>query len=152
MYFFNIKALKQDINQGKPTTDDRYVLPYLICYFVLSFLATTVLLLLEIEFTVWDQIDILFGVLIAGPAVFYLYRSNRDNPAGSFLSNLVLISWVCGFRFYAVVIPILALLSLAGEIYVIASMLFNVLYIVYVARHIRSVKSHFQLKLIEVPL
>lgn len=165
MYIFNIKALKQDIKQGK-TTDDRYLLPYVIGHFVLWSLTLALALPLYIKFNVWDHIDNVFTVLIAGPAIYYLYRSNRDNASGSFLSNLVLFSWVCNFRFFVITIPFFILLLFIGvlsggpfeeetsrsfgnrvtisstsPVDCIAMMLVDVLYILYIARHIRSLKN-----------
>lgn len=165
MYFFNIKALKQDINQGK-STDDRYLLPYLICKSVLLSLTLAIVLPLYIKFNAWDHIDNVFTVLIAGPAIYYFYRSNQGNASGSFLANLLLINWVCFFRFFAVAIPVFVLFTLIGvlsggpfeeestrrfgnrvaisattPVDGIVSMLVDVLYIVYVARHIKSIKS-----------
>ena len=168
MYLFNIKALKQDIKQGK-TTEDRYLLPYVIGHFLIWSLTVALAFPLYIEFNVWDHIDNVFTVLIAGPAIYYLYRANRDNTNGSFLSNLVLISWVCNIRFSAFMIPVFVILLLIGILSggpfeeeptrsfesfgnraarsstslgdCIAMMLVDVLLILYVARHIKSLKG-----------
>ena len=146
MYILNIKALKNDISQAKVT--DRYILPYVIGYSILVSLASA----LSIEYNAWDHVANVMIVLITGPAVYYLYRSNSNNPEGSFLSNWILMSWVCSFRFTIFfmvplyIIMIIAGVSFGGDIRYgtsmdgsMVSVLFYILLVVYTAKHIKSI-------------
>lgn len=148
MYILNIKALKNDISQAKVT--DRYILPYVIGNSVLISLAIA----LNIEFNAWDHVSNVLIILITGPAVYYLFKSNSNNPEGSFLPNLVLMSWVCTFRFYIFfVIPLYVILMIAGVSIgegeniledsnmgdSMASVLIEILLVIYIAKHIKTI-------------
>lgn len=159
MYILNVKALKSEINQAK--VNDRYLLPYLIGYCILISIASAI----NIEYTAWDHAANVMIVLLTGPAVYFLYRSNSSNPEGSFLSNWLLMSWVCGFRysiFFMVplyVIMMIAGISFGGEVQEpspfsnrryssdtsfdgsIVSVLFYILFVIYTAKHIRSIRK-----------
>ena len=159
MYILNIKALKSEINQAK--VNDRYLLPYLIC----SCIIASILSAINIETTAWDHAANVMIVLLTGPAIYFLYRSNSSNPEGSFLSNWFLMSWVCGFRFGIFfmlplyVIMMIAGISFGGEVQEpspfsnrryssdtsfdgsIVSVLFYILFVIYTAKHIRSIRK-----------
>ncbi|MCY4546507.1 MAG: hypothetical protein OXD39_14835 [Gemmatimonadetes bacterium] len=151
MYILNIKALKHEINEGKVT--DRFLLPYVIGYGVLVSIAVA----LNIAYTTWDHVANVLMILIAGPAYYYLYRSNKQNPEGSFLPNLLLMSWVCTFRFTIFfMVPLYVIMLIAGVLFVgeveeyrqttmdgslsLVSVLFYILLVVYTARHIKSLR------------
>lgn len=159
MYILNIKALKSEINQGK--VNDRYLLPYLIGYCILVSIASAS----NIEFTAWDHVANVMIVLLTGPLVYVIYRSNSSNPDGSFLSNWLLMSWVCGFRFgIFFTLPLYVIMMIAGISFgadvqddspfsnrryssdtsmdgSIVSVLFYILLMIYTAKHIRSIRQ-----------
>ncbi|HAS6064768.1 hypothetical protein ABRZ58_21445 [Vibrio vulnificus] len=110
MYIWNIEGLKKDIKVGRLTEKDRFIYMFLTSIFTV--LGFELALRMPVEpRNIWDTISSLSSVLIPILGTFLAYRANGADNGTDFLGRFFSISFVVTVRFFALLIPMLVLLS-----------------------------------------
>ncbi|HAS6350274.1 TPA: hypothetical protein I7241_20355 [Vibrio vulnificus] len=110
MYIWNIEGLKKDIKVGRLTEKDRFIYMFLTSIFTV--LGFELALRMPVEpRNIWDTTSSLSSVLIPILGTFLAYRANGADNGTDFLGRFFSISFVVTVRFFALLIPMLVLLS-----------------------------------------
>ncbi|HFQ4946496.1 TPA: hypothetical protein ACGUVO_004584 [Vibrio vulnificus] len=110
MYIWNIEGLKKDIKVGRLTEKDRFIYMFLTSIFTVLGFEFALRMPVEPR-NIWDTISSLSSVLIPILGTFLAYRANGADNGTDFLGRFFSISFVVTVRFFALLIPMLVLLS-----------------------------------------
>ncbi|MCQ9103967.1 hypothetical protein [Vibrio alginolyticus] len=109
MYIWNIKGLKEQIRTGRLTEKDRFI--YMFLTLIFTVLGIELALRIPIESgNVWDTISSVSSVLIPMLGTLLAYKANGADNGTDFLGRYFSISFVVAVRFFALLIPMFALL------------------------------------------
>ncbi|EGQ8047253.1 hypothetical protein HYO05_23050 [Vibrio parahaemolyticus] len=109
MYIWNIKSLKEQIRSGRLTEKDRFI--YMFLTLIFTVLGIELALRIPIESgNVWDTISSVSSVLIPILGTLLAYKANGADNGTDFLGRYFSISFVVTVRFFALLIPMFALL------------------------------------------
>lgn len=149
MYFVRYEPLKTRLRQRE--IGDREALPYLVMFFVLEVIATSLP-------TVADpnRWDIFGSILTIGATVWgvlYGYRCNGKESGYDFIHKFVVLGWVVGIRLALFVLPLTAAVYFVAVSYGLvedASTPFDALYFSAISllfyqrigRHIADTRGH----------
>jgi uncharacterized membrane-anchored protein YitT (DUF2179 family) len=108
VYFWNIKALKNDIRENRFSEKDRFI--YFIIYFVFSAIGLELVMYMPIEnANLWDYVDSFLNILIVLVGTVFAYKANGYSNGSDFLGKYFSISFVVSIRFLIYLIPLLVL-------------------------------------------
>ncbi|MCR9423848.1 hypothetical protein [Vibrio sp. RM-69-4] len=110
MYIWNIEGLKKDIKVERLTEKDRFIYMFLTSIFTVLGFEFALRMPVEPR-NIWDTINSLSSVLIPILGTFLAYRANGADNGTDFLGRFFSISFVVTVRFFALLIPMLILLS-----------------------------------------
>ena len=113
MYWFNIKALKDDLKKGKLTQKDQML--YLLATFTFATIMQELATYFPIEdsATYLDYIDSLLYLVILISGIIYSYIVNGANSGKNFMQRYISISFVLGVRYTIIFIGFSSLIVLA---------------------------------------
>jgi uncharacterized membrane protein len=145
MYFWNIKALKNDIKENN--FKDKEAFPYILMtigfYLVAIEMMTFDIYYLE---NIWDKILIVIDILVPIVGMIYAYKKNGGEDGVNFANNYFAISFVMTIKFLLYIIPMIILLVFLGyeststtaiEVMVLTGV--QILLYFYIVKHIKDV-------------
>lgn len=153
MYFWNIRALKDQLSQGPLPQKDAF--QYILAMELLYTFAASPMFFVGGEANIWDFVDGVTMVLLTLIGVRWFYQYNGGALGKHFLSRYVSLSWVFFIRYFTVALPLVLLFyggigSLFGYSWddmittpmdIIVNTVIFLLYYVFLLPHVEEVRK-----------
>jgi hypothetical protein len=147
MYFLNIRAVKNRLQMGTPSSGE--ALPYLLAYFLLVQAAIAFPGTLE---SGWDRMVIAVEFVAAVSGTLALYQANGGSDGRDFIIRYFVLGWVVSLRILLLAVPLIALAAFAllllgvdvestGPFDVLYMLIFNIVFYLYFYGHMLDLRQ-----------